>query len=56
MTPPLTTEKEVDPEIDRLKDAYEAFRGMDREAQIRALDWLKDRLEWDHARARGETS
>lgn len=42
-------ENEVDPEIDRLKEAYEAFRGMDRAAQIRALDWLKDRLEHDHA-------
>lgn len=47
MSDPLATDLEVDPEIDRLKDAYEAFRGMDRPAQIRALDWLKDRLEHD---------
>lgn len=51
-----TAENEVDPEIDRLKDAYAAFLGMDRAAQLRSLDWLKDRLEWDHARAQGITS
>lgn len=56
MTDALTTDRDLDPEIERLKEAYEAFRGMDRASQIRALDWLTDRLEWDHARAPGEAT
>lgn len=51
MSDSLPTETEVDPEIARLKEAYEAFRGMDREAQIRALAWLTDRLEHDEIAA-----
>lgn len=36
-----------DPELERLREAYEALRGMDREAQLRALRWLEQRLEND---------
>lgn len=36
-----------DPELECLRQAYEALRGMDREAQLRALRWLEERLEND---------
>lgn len=39
--------RNVDPEIDRLKDAYEAFRGLDRSAQDRCLRWLNERIAAD---------
>jgi len=40
-------ERSVDPEIDRLKDAYEALRGLDRSAQDRCLRWLNERIAND---------
>jgi len=43
----VTEDVVADPEIERLKEAYEAIRGLDQAAQVRALDWLTDRLKSD---------
>jgi hypothetical protein len=40
---------DVDPEIDALHGVYQAFRAMDRPAQMRCLRWLHQRLARDHA-------
>jgi hypothetical protein len=43
----MVEQNNVDVEVQRLSEAYDAFRGMDRPAQIRALQWLAGRLESD---------